>query len=313
MTNEQLRMQMLSGIITESQYKSMLNENKDIDDLRSHMENAIDRINNNENLSDKGKKQRIDNVRFVVYNSLDPNTNGGERPSSDFQFDDAWWNSTYEGANDFVTALVRGEIEGAVKGNSFGEDPMNESKSLNESMIGGIVGVGAVTQIPSREKTDYEMAFEHFLGERYLTNFENREQDPYKMEEGKEKIDEMDEDDELEDLIDWAQTKLWGDFDYDEYEVKKMSPQKLYYELENLIYSYDPDYTKFKKFESMVNEEVKKEVKENATPNLYMDLKNTLFPYYTDLTGEERVTMIDKIIKELNAYVSILQNEKNTK
>jgi hypothetical protein len=190
-----------------------------------------------------------------------------------------------------------------------------ESKdSLNEHYVaGGIVGIGAITQIPSREKTDYEMAFEHFLGERYLTNFENREQDPYKMEEGKEKIDEMDEDDELEDLIDWAQTKLWGDFDYDEYEVKKMSPQKLYYELENLIYSYDPDYTKFKKFESMVNEEVKKEVKENATPNLYMDLKNTLFPYYTDLTGEERVTMIDKIIKELNAYISILQNEKNTK
>jgi hypothetical protein len=61
---------------------------------------------------------------------------------------------------------------------------------------------------------------------------------------------------ELEDLIDWAQTKLWGDFDYDEYEVKKMSPQKLYYELENLIYSSDPDYIKFKKFESMVNEEV---------------------------------------------------------
>jgi hypothetical protein len=199
------------------------------------------------------------------------------------------------------TAIINKQIEEADK------------ESLNESMIGGIVGVGAVTQIPSRAKADYEMAFEHFLGERYLTNFENREQDPYKMEEGKEKIDEMDEDDELEDLIDWAQTKLWGDFDYDEYEVKKMSPQKLYYELENLIYSYDPDYTKFKKFESMVNEEVKKEVKENATPNLYMDLKNTLFPYYTDLTGEERVTMIDKIIKELNAYISILQNEKNTK
>ena len=123
------------------------------------------------------------------------------------------------------TAIINKQIEEADK------------ESLNESMIGGIVGVGAVTQIPSREKTDYEMAFEHFLGERYLTNFENREQDPYKMEE----------------------------------------------------------------------------VKENATPNLYMDLKNTLFPYYTDLTGEERVTMIDKIIKELNAYISILQNEKNTK
>jgi hypothetical protein len=42
-----------------------------------------------------------------------------------------------------------------------------EKASLNESMIGGIVGVGAINQIPSRAKTDYEMAFEHFLGEKY--------------------------------------------------------------------------------------------------------------------------------------------------
>lgn len=54
----------------------------------------------------------------------------------------------------------------------------NVSESLNEHYIaGGIVGIGAITQIPSRAKTDYEMAFEHFLGERYETKFENREQD----------------------------------------------------------------------------------------------------------------------------------------
>ena len=34
-----------------------------------------------------------------------------------------------------------------------------EKASLNESMIGGIVGVGAINQIPPRAKTDYEMAF----------------------------------------------------------------------------------------------------------------------------------------------------------
>ena len=54
-----------------------------------------------------------------------------------------------------------------------------EKDSLNESMIGGIVGIGAVTQIPSREKTDYEMAFEHFLGERYQLK-PNRERDDIK-------------------------------------------------------------------------------------------------------------------------------------
>lgn len=45
--------------------------------------------------------------------------------------------------------------------------PVNEEKeSLNEHyMAGGIVGVGAINQIPPREKSDYEMAFEHFMTE----------------------------------------------------------------------------------------------------------------------------------------------------
>jgi hypothetical protein len=72
---------------------------------------------------------------------------------------------------------------------------LEEKESLNEHYVaGGIVGIGAITQIPSREKTDYEMAFEHFLGERYETKFENREQD---LEEGKEEED-LDEGKEVE-------------------------------------------------------------------------------------------------------------------
>ena len=45
--------------------------------------------------------------------------------------------------------------------------PVNEEKeSLNEVYVaGGIVGVGAINQIPPREKSDYEMAFEHFMTE----------------------------------------------------------------------------------------------------------------------------------------------------
>jgi hypothetical protein len=102
-----------------------------------------------------------------------------------------------------------------------------KKKSLNESMIGGIVGIGAINQIPPRAKTDYEMAFEHFT---------------------KGSLSE--------------------------------------------------------------NEE---EVKEGKLDSLYMELKDVLFPYYTDLRGEERVSMIDDVIKELNSYISILQNEKNAK
>jgi hypothetical protein len=49
---------------------------------------------------------------------------------------------------------------------------MVKNKSLNESMIGGIVGIGAINQIPSRAKADYETAFEHFLGGKYGLNEE---------------------------------------------------------------------------------------------------------------------------------------------
>ena len=51
-----------------------------------------------------------------------------------------------------------------------------DKSSLNESMIGGIVGIGAINQIPATPKTDYEMAFDHFLGERYEVK-PNRERD----------------------------------------------------------------------------------------------------------------------------------------
>lgn len=60
-------------------------------------------------------------------------------------------------------------------------------------------------------------------------------------------------------------------------------------------------------------EEDKKEDGKEAEEGIYMKLKNTLFPLYTDLKGEERVKKIDEIIKELNEYVSILQNEKTAK
>jgi hypothetical protein len=64
-----------------------------------------------------------------------------------------------------------------------------EKESLNESMIGGIVGIGAINQIPPRAKADYEMAFEHFLGERYEVK-PNRERDDIKDVNEEEEIEE---------------------------------------------------------------------------------------------------------------------------
>ena len=150
-------------------------------------------------------------------------------------------------------AIINKEIEDA------------EKASLNESMIGGIVGIGAINQIPPREKTDYELAFEHFLGERYEKHFENREQDPYTMEE------------EEEEEEDYGTNIVTG----------KKLPK--------------PDPI------------VEEEVNEGKLDGLYMELKDVLFPYYTDLVGKERVSMIDDVIKELNSYILILQDEKKAK
>jgi len=67
----------------------------------------------------------------------------------------------------------------------------NEEKTdLNESMIGGIVGIGAINQIPSTPKTDYEIAFEHFLGERYEIK-PNRERDDIKEDETSDMEDKV--------------------------------------------------------------------------------------------------------------------------
>jgi hypothetical protein len=75
-----------------------------------------------------------------------------------------------------------------------------EKESLNEHMIGGIVGVGAINQIPSRAKADYEDAFEHFLGERYQIK-PNRERDDIKDVNEEEVKEELQNDDMIHDRM----------------------------------------------------------------------------------------------------------------
>jgi hypothetical protein len=98
-----------------------------------------------------------------------------------------------------------------------------EKASLNESMIGGIVGIGAINQIPSTPKTDYEMAFEHFLGQKYSINEEITVQDlnQYKSAmfdqlkfERDERPQELVDDGEFDTLED-AQSILAGKTDND--------------------------------------------------------------------------------------------------
>jgi len=54
-----------------------------------------------------------------------------------------------------------------------------QKNSLNEHYVaGGIVGIGAINQIPSRTKEVYEDAFEHFLGQKYGLNENEANIDP---------------------------------------------------------------------------------------------------------------------------------------
>jgi len=69
-----------------------------------------------------------------------------------------------------------------------------EKDSLNEHYVaGGIVGVGAINQIPSRAKADYEDAFEHFLGQKY----EIKEEMEEAKEEAKEEVKEALQNDDM--------------------------------------------------------------------------------------------------------------------
>ena len=166
MNKETLRMQFLSGVITESQYKQKLNEQTGTDFIKSEMERLTNEINANPGITDQGKKRRIDNIRFVVYDYLDPNTKGGRSPSSDFQFNDNWWNSIPSDINKWVVEDALLDLLRAAKGDSFGENdiPLNESKTSKskKSLKENFVGIGMVGNIFDREKTDYEMAFEYF-------------------------------------------------------------------------------------------------------------------------------------------------------
>ena len=51
-------------------------------------------------------------------------------------------------------------------------------KETKQQLDENVVGIGAVNQIfPTREPNDYEMAFEHFLGEMYDSKKENVEEE----------------------------------------------------------------------------------------------------------------------------------------
>jgi len=265
MTNEQLRMQMLSGVITEGEYKAKLQENQEasLEDLKtmassfSNFEDMGDSFSFQYDSNDSKTGEKIATITATLTPSSDPDkvtvkyftksvnpdeyekmgaftTRTEEQPiggvkmwlsslkrrsESKSELDELGGgmspkrvfrraivtklNKIYNSVdNEELKQKLMDTFNPTIDGilhNRYGDDinkypmkdllddlddylrditqPMIDSKgSLNESMIGGIVGVGAIAQIPPRSKADYEMAFEHFLGERYLQNFDNPNQ-----------------------------------------------------------------------------------------------------------------------------------------
>ena len=130
MDKETLRMQMLSGIITESEYKAKLQENEEKeltynDFVRMVRDDMMAGVAPDEYPSD----EQIKNRAKVYYNEY---------------------------------------LQGASVDDLF---ETKSKDSLNEHYVaGGIVGIGAINQIPSRVKADYEDAFEYFLSQKYSLN-----------------------------------------------------------------------------------------------------------------------------------------------
>jgi hypothetical protein len=139
LTQSELRMQMLAGVITESEYKAKLEEVSALMKYASKDAKARDvEQSDREYIATRQKRDKLAKELF---------NKASYRDLSNVQKDRV--------------------------NNQLTEDQNEEKDSLNEHYVaGGIVGIGAITQIPSRAKADYEDAFEYFLSQKYSINEE---------------------------------------------------------------------------------------------------------------------------------------------
>jgi hypothetical protein len=156
MNKEILRMQMLSGIITEGQYKEKLNEN--IEQLEDYISNLFDMSVPEEATGQfNGVWEKSEYADKEAYNDAEEfnkliqhlKSNGGK--------------ATLEGnPNIMLRLLPNGDIKFSANLDSMNENKKSKSKkSLNENFV----GIGAINNpFPVREKTDYQLAFDHYMG-----------------------------------------------------------------------------------------------------------------------------------------------------
>jgi hypothetical protein len=184
MDKETLRMQMLSGVITESEYKQKLEEKSPFSGEKMDL-SLIKNIEWPDFVLQELEQDfpQIDFKTLVIGNLFpEEGPNDGAREAEVVSAKDLKGNDVDKKTLKKLNSRNRYEIRDIVLNNW---DPywksQKKKKSLNEHYVaGGIVGIGAINQIPSRTKAVYEDAFEHFLGQKYSLN---EEED---VEEGKE-------------------------------------------------------------------------------------------------------------------------------
>jgi hypothetical protein len=206
MNKETLRMQMLAGLITESEYKVKLEENL-WDRIKNTPKVWLAKIKGGfpaimvKSLEDAGLKvgkpiyyNHAGFLHKVELKSIDYNTGAVDityEKSNDggksWKVDDAEGLSQKldleqdlsklqnmdekELQNWYNKSVKTTKKQFQRKDIAYDPKDLAEPTSLNEHYVaGGIVGIGAINQIPSRAKTDYEDAFEHFLGQKYSLN-----------------------------------------------------------------------------------------------------------------------------------------------
>jgi hypothetical protein len=139
-------MQFLSGVITESEYKAKLEE------ATALMKNASKEA--------KARDTEESDREYIAHNKK------RDKLSKEL------FNKTYKE----LSQTQKSRINNKLKENK-------DKSSLNEGMIGGIVGVGAINNpFEGRKKEKYEDAFEYFLSSKYSL----KEEEEKEVEEGKE-------------------------------------------------------------------------------------------------------------------------------
>jgi hypothetical protein len=228
MDKETLRMQMLAGVITEGQYKekveklaegafdnpnapkiaepqkggslqlknaamkiySYIKKNGFTPYLMVDGKNIGDRMNHDFAIQVQGaggtgasSSLAADGLLTISGNQNKTNPQVMEKLQNDIIHDFSFLTKHYQSN---PSRLV---IRLAVDPKANVSEELDEKDSLNESMIGGIVGIGAINQIPSRAKADYEDAFEHFLGQKYELKEEMEEEIKEEAKPSKEELE----------------------------------------------------------------------------------------------------------------------------